>query len=107
MSMFKNYLIIAFRNLLKYRVHSIVNILGLSVGIAISILILVLVHDEQSYDKYNENWQRIYRVNRIAEVDGTLMDGAITPIALRDALIEEIPQVEQAVRLLKGILLYG
>ncbi len=102
MSMFKNYFIIAFRNLLKYRVHSIVNILGLSVGIAISILILVLVHDEHSYDRYNENWQRIYRVNRIAEVDGTLMDGAITPIALRDALLEEIPQVEQAVRLLKG-----
>lgn len=100
--MFRNYLIIAFRNLLKYRVHSIVNILGLSVGIAISILILILVHDEMSYDKYNENWRRIFRVNRIAEVDGTLMDGAITPIALRDAMTREIPEVEEAVRLLKG-----
>lgn len=102
MGMFKNYLIIAFRNLVKYRVHSIVNILGLSVGIAISVLILILVHDEMSYDRYNENWKRIYRVNRIAEVDGNLMDGAFTPVALREKVISEIPQVEQAVRLLKG-----
>ncbi len=100
--MFRNYFIVAFRNLLKYRGHSILNILGLSVGIAISILILILVHDEQSYDKYNENWRRIYRINRIAEVDGTEMDGALTPIALRDAVIGEIPEVEEAVRLLKG-----
>jgi putative ABC transport system permease protein len=100
--MFKNYFIIAFRNLLKYRVHSVVNILGLSVGIAISILILILVHDEMSYDKYNENWQNIYRVNRYAVIDGNEMDGALTPIALKDATIEEIPQVIEAVRLLKG-----
>ena len=102
MSMFKNYFIIAFRNLLKYKLHSIVNILGLSVGIAISILTLILVQDEMSYDKYNEDWQRIYRVNRTSEIDGTLMDGAVTPIALGGAMLEEIPQVEKVVRLLKG-----
>jgi putative ABC transport system permease protein len=102
MSMLKNYFIIAFRNLLKYKVHSAVNILGLAVGIAISILILTLVHDELSYDRYNENWKRIYRINRIAEVEGTLMDGAITPLALRETVIREIPEVEQSVRLLKG-----
>jgi putative ABC transport system permease protein len=100
--MFRNYLIIAFRSLAKHRVHSIVNILGLSVGIAISVLILILVHDEISYDKYNENWERIYRVNRIAEVDGNLMDGALTPVALKDKLITDVPGVEQAVRMLKG-----
>ncbi len=100
--MFKNYFIIAFRNLLKYKVHSVVNILGLSVGIAISILILILVHDEISYDKYNADWQRIYRVNRIAESKGNFMDGAMTPIALRNAMIKDIPEIEQAVRLLKG-----
>ncbi|MFC2098820.1 FtsX-like permease family protein [Bacteroidota bacterium] len=102
MSMFKNYYIIAFRNLLKYKVHSIVNILGLSVGIAISILILILVHDEMSYDKFHEDWQRIYRVNLLAEVDGTLMDNTSTPIALRETMLREIPEVENAVRMLKG-----
>jgi len=100
--MFKNYLIIAFRNLLKYKVHSIVNILGLSVGIAISILIIILVHDEMGYDKYNENWRRIYRVNLIAEVDGTIMDEAVTPIALKETMVKEIPEVQNGVRLLKG-----
>ncbi|HEC43125.1 MAG TPA: ABC transporter permease [Bacteroides sp.] len=102
MSMFKNYFIIAFRNLLKYKVHSIVNILGLSVGIGISILILILVHDEMSYDKYNEDWQRIYRVNLLAEIDGTRMDKSLTPIALCETMVNEIPQVENGVRMLKG-----
>ena len=74
--MFKNYFIIAFRNLLKHRVHSIVNIVGLAVGIAICILILTLVHDELSYDRYNENWRSIYRINRIAEVGGIAGSGA-------------------------------
>ena len=63
--MFKNYVKVAFRNLVKYRIHSIINILGLSIGIAISILILILVQDELSYDKYNEDWKHIYRVNRL------------------------------------------
>ena len=100
--MFKNYFIIAFRNLLKHRVHSIVNIVGLAVGIAICILILTLVHDELSYDRYNENWRSIYRINRIAEVDGTLLDGALTPIALGKTVLGEIPEVRESVRLLKG-----
>lgn len=100
--MFKNYLIIAFRNLLKYRIHSIVNILGLSVGIAISILIFILVHDERSYDKYNEDFQRIFRVNLQAEVDGTLLDQSLTPLALGKALVDEVPEVEKSVRVLLG-----
>ena len=102
MSMFKNYFIIAFRNLLKYKVHSIVNILGLSVGIAISILMFILVHDEISYDKFNENWERIYRVNLRAEIDDNPIDKAYTPIALARTLKEEVPGVESSVRMLKG-----
>jgi putative ABC transport system permease protein len=102
MSMFKNYLIIAFRNLLKYRIHSIVNILGLSVGIAIGILILILVQDELSYDKYNANWRRIFRVNRYAQIDGNVSDAAVTPMALLDAMLKDIPEVETGARLVKG-----
>ncbi len=56
--MIRNYLKITFRNLAKYKVHSIINILGLSVGIAISILIIVLVRNELSYDKFNADWKR-------------------------------------------------
>ena len=101
LSMFRNYVKVAFRNLIKYRIHSIINILGLSIGIAISILILILVQDELSYDKYNDHWKRIYRVNRLAEIDGTHFNGAMTPLALKEELVN-IPGVEAATRLIKG-----
>ena len=100
--MFRNYVKVAFRNLVKYRIHSIINILGLSIGIAISILILILVQEELSYDKYNDDWKRIYRINRLAEVDGTYFNGAKTPLALKEELIRNIPEVEAATRLIKG-----
>ena len=100
--MFRNYVKVAFRNLIKYRIHSIINILGLSIGIAISILILILVQDELSYDKYNDHWKRIYRVNRLAEIDGTHFNGAMTPLALKEELVRDIPGVEAATRLIKG-----
>ena len=100
--MFRNYVKVAFRNLIKHRVHSIINILGLSIGIAISILILILVQDELSYDRYNDNWKRIYRVNRLADIDGTHFDGALTPLALKDELLSVVPQAEAATRLIKG-----
>jgi putative ABC transport system permease protein len=100
--MLRNYVKIAFRNLTKYRIHSIINILGLSIGIAISILILILVQDELSYDKYNDEWKRIYRINRLAEIDGTHFDGAMTPLALKEELVRDIPGVEAATRLIKG-----
>jgi putative ABC transport system permease protein len=100
--MFRNYLKIAFRNLVKYRIHSFINVFGLSTGIAISILILVLVQDELSYDKYHEHWKRIYRINRQAQIDGTRFNGALTPIALKAEIVDEIPEVEKATRLIKG-----
>jgi putative ABC transport system permease protein len=62
--MFKNYLKIALRNILKYKAYSLINILGLAVGMASCILILLYVHDELSYDKYHEKADQIYRVTR-------------------------------------------
>ncbi len=62
--MFKNYLKIASRNLFKYKTYTLINILGLSVGIACTILILLFVKDELSYDKFYKNHDRIYRVTR-------------------------------------------
>ena len=58
--MFKNYLKIAARNIFRNRTYSIINILGLSIGIACSILILLWVNDELSYDRYHKNADEIY-----------------------------------------------
>ena len=62
--MFKNYLKIAWRNLRKNLSYSFINIFGLALGMAVSIMILLYVQDELSYDKYHENSDQIYRVSR-------------------------------------------
>jgi len=62
--MYKNYLKIAMRNMLKSKVYSIINVLGLAIGMAATILILLFVQNELSYDRYHENADRIYRVSR-------------------------------------------
>ena len=60
--MLKNYLKISFRNLSRNKTYSVINIFGLSVGIACSVLILLWIHDEMSYDRFNKNANQIYRV---------------------------------------------
>jgi putative ABC transport system permease protein len=56
MIVFKNYLIIAFRNILKQKTYSLINIAGLAIGIACCILILLFVNDELNYDKFHKNY---------------------------------------------------
>src|SRR5687767_4276333 len=60
--MYKSYFKIAWRNLLKNQVYSLINIGGLAVGMAVAILIALWVHDELSYDKYHSNYDRIAQV---------------------------------------------
>lgn len=62
--MYKNYLKIAMRNMLRSKAYSVINVLGLAIGMAATILILLFVQNELSYDKYHENSDRIYRVSR-------------------------------------------
>ncbi len=61
-AMFKNYFKIAWRNLIKKKAYSIINIFGLGLGIACCFLIFMFVQDELSYDHYHKNRDRIYRV---------------------------------------------
>jgi len=60
--MFRNYLKISIRNITKHRIHSAINILGLTVGLACCLFILVWVKDELSYDRFNKNLDNLYRV---------------------------------------------
>ncbi|MBN1273572.1 MAG: ABC transporter permease [Candidatus Aminicenantes bacterium] len=62
--MFKNYLKISFRHLIKHKSLSLINIIGLAVGMACCLLILLYVQNERSYDTFHENADRIYRVTR-------------------------------------------
>ncbi|MFC1732169.1 ABC transporter permease [candidate division KSB1 bacterium] len=66
--MLKNYFKIAFRNLIRHRLYSFLNIAGLAVGIAACILILLYIQDELSYDTHHENAENIYRISAGAEL---------------------------------------
>ena len=107
--MLKNYLTIAVRNLFRQKLYSAINILGLAVGMACSILILIYVQDELSYDRYHKNADRIYRIVREQDFGGRVSHSAISPPAMAALLPDELPEVEGAVRLIPGgtLISYG
>ncbi len=70
--MYRNYLTIAVRNLFKNKVYSLINILGLSIGMACCILILFYVQYEQSWDHFHTRGDQIYRVIRETKHTGVL-----------------------------------
>ncbi|HVX25657.1 MAG TPA: ABC transporter permease [Parafilimonas sp.] len=96
--MFKNYFKTAWRNLVKNKIFSFINILGLAVGMAACFLIFLYVSFETSYDSFNSKADRIYRiVSDVKTPSETVRDGTtITPLAIY--LKKDFPEVEDAVR---------
>ena len=98
--MFSNYLLIAYRNLIRHKVYSSINIIGLAIGIAFSILAFLYVRHEWSFDAFHEKADRIYRVYNRGEVGGGSDAMAILPGPLGPALAEAFPsQIRQVVRI--------
>ena len=99
--MFRHYLKIARRNLLKYKSHALINVIGLSVGIACCLLILLFVADDLSFDQFHKKKDRIYRLNKIVTpLTGRTERHAISSGLMGPAMVTEFPEVEQCVRLL-------
>jgi putative ABC transport system permease protein len=96
--MIRNYFLIAFRNLKKYRFYSIINILGLTVGIVACLVILLYVSFELSYDKYNINAKRIYRVDWELFLKGNHTSKAAVTPPMAEVLVRDYPEVEAATR---------
>ncbi len=97
--MIKNYLKIALRNLLKNKAFTFINLTGLAVGIASFILIILYVQDELSYDKFHENYDRIYRLRLSGKVANNEFNMAVSCAPLAPALISDLPEVESAARM--------
>ena len=97
--MFKNYLKTAFRNLSKSKFYTSINIVGLAVGLATCLLILLYVKDELSFDKYNTRAERIYRVNNEIKFGNNYFDLAVCASLQGSTMVREIPQVEQYTRI--------
>jgi putative ABC transport system permease protein len=102
--MLKNYIKIAWRNLLRSRIFSIINIAGLALGLTTCILIVLYVVDEISYDRFHENASRIYRVNEDLKLGDNAVQYAVAMAPLAQTLIKDFPEVENAARLLKTSL---
>ena len=96
--MIRNYLKIAFRNLVRNKAFSFINISGLSIGMAAAILILLWIQSEVSYDQFHEKKDRIYEAWNRAEFSGKLQCWNTTPKILARTLEKDLPEVERAVR---------
>jgi putative ABC transport system permease protein len=96
--MIKNYFKIAWRNLVKNKTFSAINIIGLASGLACFIMIALYVADELSYDQYNEKANRIYRVNGDIVFGGNKLHMAASSDPMGPTLKKDYPQVEEYVR---------
>ncbi|MEO6455394.1 MAG: ABC transporter permease [Ginsengibacter sp.] len=97
--MFKNYLKIAVRNLWKNKSFSAINIFGLAIGLATCLLIMLYVLDEVSYDRYNINADRIYRVNTDIKFGGGDLHLTVASDPMGAVLKKDYPQVEEYTRI--------
>ncbi|MCJ7581230.1 MAG: ABC transporter permease [Candidatus Aminicenantes bacterium] len=97
--MFKNYIKVAVRNILKHKGYSLLNIFGLAVGMACCLLILVYIRDELSFDQYHEKADRIFRVIEEVRLEGVGEESSSMPFPAGDTIPMEYPEtVEASVR---------
>lgn len=96
--MIRNYLKIAFRNLFRGGVYSILNLSGMAIGTATAILLLLYVHDELTFDRFHKNSSHIYRAWVKEHLEGKVFFNTLTPFILGQELRDNFPEIRQVVR---------
>lgn len=105
-AMIRNYLKIAFRNLVKHKMFSFINVLGLSAGMTACFLIALYVHFELTYDAFNKKAARIYRVAADVKTSSETLHYAISPWAMASNMQNDFPEVEAFARVQKETTLF-
>jgi len=100
--MFRNYIIITFRNLYKNRVFALINILGLGVALAICIVAYFNHMFQHDFDRWHEHFDEIYRVNTFRQMQDRDQEYGLVPLPLGPQLAEELPSVNNATRILRS-----
>ena len=95
--MFSSYFKIAFRNIRRQKLYTIINVSGLAIGIACSLLILLFVYEELTTDTFHKNAGQIYRVYSVLGEKEKKLPAALTPLALAEALKKDYPEISDAV----------
>jgi ABC-type antimicrobial peptide transport system permease subunit len=96
--MIRNYLKMTLRHIGRYKGYSLINILGLAIGIAGCLLILLWVLDELGYDRFHQKAPHLYRVEENQHYTGRLFHVNVTPYPIAPALVKEIPEIKDATR---------
>src|SRR6476620_1979246 len=99
--MFKNYFTTAYRFISRNKFFSLVNILGLSSGLAVWILIAIFVFDEFSYDQFNHRADRIFRIESDISVNGNALKTTYVPAPMAIQMVKDFPEIENSVRIRK------
>ena len=99
--MFLHYLKVGFRNILKYKVFSFINVFGLAAALSVSMLILLMLADQKSHDQFNVNRDRIYRI--LSDRTDFRNPNATTAVPLAAAMKAELPGVEATTHLVMGV----
>lgn len=100
MIMLLSFLKITLRNFWRYKLFSIINITGLTIGLACSILIFLYVRDELSYDKFHNNYENIYRIKVKTVIQGNESEFVHTGVAVGNIFVDQIPEVIKSTRML-------
>ncbi|HVZ57641.1 MAG TPA: ABC transporter permease, partial [Chitinophagaceae bacterium] len=99
--MFRNYIQIAIKNFRKQKLYSLINILGLTLGISCCLMIFLFILHEFSFDNFHRNGRHIYRVMRVADMNGDRVQIPYVSIPYGPALASDFPQaVRQVVRVM-------
>lgn len=97
--MLYNFLKTAIRNILRHKAYGLINVMGLSIGVASFILISIYVQHELSYDKFLKNSDRLYRVGLNYNIDGVQYYSCLSPVPLAEGLKREFSEIESVTRL--------
>lgn len=97
--MIKNFILITLRNMARNKAYLVLNVLGLSIGIAGSILITLYVRHENSFDRFHPHADQIFRINSYAKLEGKELSIALSAPPEARAFREEFPEIEDATRL--------
>jgi putative ABC transport system permease protein len=99
--MFKSYLKMTWRNILRHKGYSLINITGLAVGMACCILIIMYVTEELGFDGFHEKGSRIFRANTISSVGSNTRSFAVVPAVFTEGIAESMPEVEAWTRVIQ------
>ena len=100
--MFRNYVKVAIRSLLNHKLYSGINVLGLALGMACSLLIGLWVRDELNYDRFLPDAESIHYVRVNFPVNGEIVTNSVTPGPLQEAIAKDVPEAEAVTKINYG-----